>query len=69
MGRTWLLIVLSALLGQAPIAKDDAAAREAARNKRERLLRLYTSEAAEYTIYRDASRKDKLEFRRESVYV
>ena len=61
MGRTWLLIVVSALLGQAPVAKDDPAAREAARNKRERLLQRYTSEAAEYTIYRDASRKDKLE--------
>jgi hypothetical protein len=69
MGWTWLLLILSALLGQAPYSQDDAAAREAARNKRERLLQLYTSEAAEYTMYRDASRKDKLELRREPVYV
>jgi hypothetical protein len=69
MGRTWLLLILPALLGQVPVAKDDAAAREAARNKRERLLQRYTSVAAEYTIYRDASRKEKLELRREPVYV
>jgi hypothetical protein len=69
VGRTWLLLILSAVLGQAPVARDDATAREAARNKRERLLRLYTSEAAEYTMYREASRKDKLELQREPVYV
>ncbi len=69
MGGTWLLFVLSAVLGQAPVSNDDAAGREAARNKRERLLQLYTSEAAEYTIYRDASRHDKLELGREPVYV
>jgi hypothetical protein len=69
MGPIRLLLIVSALLGQAPVAKDDAAAREAARNKRERLLRLYTSEAAEYAVCRDASRKDRLELRREPVYV
>ncbi len=69
MGPTCLLSILSALLGQAPVSKHDVAAREAARNKRERLLRLYTSEAAEYIIYRDASRNEKLELRREPVYV
>ncbi len=69
MGGTWLLLILSALLGQAPISNDDAAAREAARNKRERLLKLYTSEAAEYTMCRDSSRRDQLELRREPVYV
>ncbi len=69
MGGTWLLILLSVLIGQAPVSKDDSAAAEAARKKRERLLPLYTSEAAEYTIYRDSSRRDKLELRREPVYV
>ena len=69
MGGTWLLLTLSVLIGQASVPKDDAAAREAARVKRERLLPLYTSEAAEYTIYRDADRRDKVELRREPVYV
>ena len=69
MRGTWLVSIVSVLIGQAPVSQDDAAVREAARNKRERLLELYTSEAAEYTIYRDASRRDKLELRREPVYV
>jgi hypothetical protein len=69
MGGTRLLLILSVLIGQAPVSKDDAAAQEAARIKRERLLKLYVSEAADYTIYRDASRRDKLELRREPVYV
>jgi len=42
---------------------------EAARTQRERLLKLHLGDALEYTIYRDASQKEKLEFRREPVYV
>jgi hypothetical protein len=69
MAWTCLLLILSPLLGQTLVSQDDASPREAARNKRERLLRLYTNEAAEYTLYTDASQKHKLEFRREPVYV
>jgi hypothetical protein len=69
MGRTWILLLLPALMGQSPAAKDDSASQQAARSKRERLLEIYTGDAAEYTIYRDASRKDKVELRREPVYV
>ncbi len=35
----------------------------------ERLLEIYTNDAAGYTIYRDASRKERVELRREPVYV
>lgn len=69
MGRTWLLFFLSALVSQSAVSKDDAAAQQAARTKRDRLLQIYTNDAAEYTIYRDASRHEKVELRREPVYV
>jgi hypothetical protein len=42
---------------------------EAARAQRERLFKLHQGDALEYTIYRDASRKERLEFRKEPVYV
>ena len=57
------------LLGQPPAPKDDSASQQAARSKRERLLEIYTKDAAGYTIYRDASRKEKVELQREPVYV
>jgi hypothetical protein len=60
---------LTILPGQSPVTKDDSASRQAAGSKRERLQELYASEAAEYVIYRDASRKDKLELRHEPIYV
>lgn len=71
MWRTMLLLVLliPAVLGQAPAPKDDSASRQAARSKRERLLEIYTNDAAGYTIYRDASRKEQVELQREPVYV
>jgi hypothetical protein len=40
---------------------------EAAR--KDRLFKLHQGDALEYTIYRDASKKEKLEFRKEPVYV
>jgi hypothetical protein len=55
--------------GQSPVAKDDPAAQLAARAKRERLLEIYAGEAAEYTIYRDSSRNERVELQREPVYV
>jgi hypothetical protein len=69
MNPAWLLIVLTAVPGQTPVAKGDAATQQAARAKRERLLEIYAREAAEYTIYRDAGRKEKVELRREPVYI
>jgi hypothetical protein len=55
--------------GQSPVAKDNDASQKSARNKRDRLMEIYLSEATQYTIYRDASRKKRVEFRREPVYV
>jgi hypothetical protein len=69
MSHAWVVILLTALLGQPPAAKDDGAAQKAARAKRQRLLEIYGNEAAGYTIYRDASRKEKVELRPEPVYV
>jgi hypothetical protein len=54
---------------QPPIAKDNHASQQPARTKHDRLMEIYLSDAAEYTIYRDASRKDRVELRREPVYV
>jgi hypothetical protein len=50
-------------------AKDDSAAKQPAQSKHDRILEIYTSDAAEYTIYRDASRKDRVELRRKPVLV
>jgi hypothetical protein len=50
-------------------AKDDSASKQADRSKHERLLEIYSNDAAEFTIYRDASRKDRAELRREPVLV
>jgi hypothetical protein len=55
--------------GQSQIAKDNHASQQPARTKHDRLMEIYLSDAAEYTIYRDASRKDRVELRREPVYV
>jgi hypothetical protein len=54
---------------QPPIAKDGQASQPSARSKRDRLLEIYLGEAAEYTIYRDATRKERVKLRREPVYV
>ena len=68
MGRTWLPVILLALLAQSSVAKDDSTAKEAASEKRDRLLQTYTTSAAEYTI-RDATRREKIELQRGPVYV
>jgi len=60
------LILLFAVMMQ---AKDDSASKQADRSKHERALEIYTHDAAEFTIYRDASRKDRVELRREPVLV
>ena len=55
--------------GHSPIAKDPDGSQRLARTKRDRLMEIYVGDAAEYTIYRDASRKERVELRREPVYV
>jgi hypothetical protein len=60
-----LILLLPALLGQAP-ASDDVDPK--AKAKRERLREIYLDDAASYIIYRDADRKEKVELRREPVY-
>ncbi len=69
MQPTWLVLFLPLLLGQAPAPQDDSAAQQAATRKRERLLQIHTTDAAAYTIYRDASRKHKVALEREPVYL
>src|SRR5271166_2037723 len=59
-----LVIVLPLVLAL-PGADDP----ESAKALRERLLKLHQHDALEFTMYRDASRKEPLEFRKEPVYV
>jgi hypothetical protein len=67
--RLLLLVLLPALAGPAPDEDGKDPDNRVAKGRRERLLALYTNEAADYTIYRDSSRKEKVELRREPVYV
>jgi hypothetical protein len=60
-----LILVLAATTQ----AKDDSASRQAAQSRRERILEIYRSDAAEYTIFRDTSRTASVELRREPVLV
>jgi hypothetical protein len=69
MSSVCIFILLTVLPGQSPISSDDSASEQAARSKRERLREFYTGEAAGYTIFRDASRQERVELRREPVYV
>jgi hypothetical protein len=50
-------------------AKDDSAKEQGARSQHERVLAMYTGDAAEYTIYRDSRRKERADLRREPVFV
>jgi len=69
MDQAYLLILLLTLPSQSPAPKGDSASRPAAPSKREQLLEIYINEAAGYTIYHDASRKERVELQREPVYV
>jgi hypothetical protein len=60
-----LILVLAATTQ----SKDDSTSQQAAQRRHERILEIYTSDAAEYTIYRDASRRDRVDLRREPVLV
>jgi hypothetical protein len=62
-------ILALALLAQPPAAPDGKAAQPSDREMRQHLLDVYVADAAGYTVYRDASRKEKLELRREPVYI
>ena len=63
-----ILVLLPGLIGQ---AREDPAANEnrAAQVKHERVLEIYAREADEYTIYRDASRAERLELQRKPIYI
>jgi hypothetical protein len=71
MNAALLMILVFELLGQPPAPADDPASRDssASRSKSARLLELYTDEAAGYTICRDTAGKERLELRREPVYL
>jgi hypothetical protein len=68
MAQTWLMLFLLSLPGQSPAPKGDTASQPAARSKREQLMDIYSKDADAYTIYRDASRKERLELQREPVF-
>jgi len=65
MRRALALILLPALLGQAPATEPVSDAK----SRRERLLDLYRGEAAGYRIHRDSGPKEKVELRRDPAYV
>lgn len=60
MKSTILLTLLLALAADGP---------ETAQARRERLEKLHLGDALEYTMYRDSGRKEKLELRKEPIYV
>jgi hypothetical protein len=60
MKKLLVLPLLFALAGDDP---------EAAKAQRERLYNLHLGDALEYTIYRDAARKEPLEFHKQPIYV
>jgi hypothetical protein len=69
MRRPWLLLLLPFLLGQSQAQQQGSAPQDAAKSRQERLLEIYTDEAARYTIYRDADHREKVALNREPVYV
>lgn len=73
MNRTSVLglaLFVPALLGQVPPADSPKSREEStAKAKREACHKIYLEEAKGYTIYRDASRREKLELKPEPVYV
>ena len=60
MKNILVLPLLFALVGDDP---------EAAKAQRERLYKLHLGDVLEFTIYRDAARKEPLEFRKQPIYV
>jgi hypothetical protein len=68
MNPALLVGLLSVVLGQAPPSETPTKV-QSEKAKRERLLELYRKEAAEYQIYRDESRKERVVLQTEPVYV
>lgn len=68
MRRTIPLSLLPLLLGVA-IAQEGPSTEQADKRKRERLIEIYRAEAAGYTIYHDATRKEKLALEPDPAYV
>jgi hypothetical protein len=62
------LLILQVLVWPAAQAQQDSPG-TATKGKRDQLLEIYRTEAAGYTIYRDSSRKERVELQREPVYV
>jgi hypothetical protein len=67
MVRSWFMFLLISVPSQSPGPKGDSAA-PATPTKREQLMEIYSKDAAAYTIYRDASRKERVELQREPVF-
>ena len=59
-----ILLVLPALLGQAPSTDSDPAAKA----RGQRLLDLHRGDAEGYSVYRDAARSEKLTLHREPIF-
>ncbi|MDB5350347.1 MAG: hypothetical protein JWN86_1594 [Planctomycetota bacterium] len=59
-------IIVAVIVGQSTRPEGQVKAKELGRSAR--LLALHEGDAAEFAIYRDADRKEKLELRREPVY-
>jgi len=68
MAPTWLMLFLLFLPGQSPAPKGDTTSTQTTPTKREQLMEIYSKDAAEYTIFRDASRKERVELQREPVF-
>jgi len=68
----WLILALPCLLGPGPPSKDDPEVKDKAapgtKIRRERLHKIYLTEALSYTIHRDSTRAEKVELRHEPVY-
>jgi hypothetical protein len=65
----WIwLCLLPVLMGQSPATKVDSRSQPAAPSKREQLMEIYSKDAASYTIYRDSSRKERVELQRDPVF-
>ncbi len=64
MRRLIALLLLPALLGQAPGVKPEGDSKA----RREKLLKLYRGEAAGYAIFRDSGRREQVELRPDPVY-
>jgi hypothetical protein len=69
MRRTGLLLLVPLCVTPARAADDPPAPRTLDKAKRARLLEIYRDDAAKYVMYRDAKKAEKLELRREPVYV